>query len=61
MKGQLTILAIQTEECLNRPASANIDQALVIFAIVKPDPNYNLCLTFLNLDAEAGDTYGDLL
>ena len=27
---------------LIRPAAANIDQALVIFAIVKPDPNYNL-------------------
>lgn len=32
---------------LIRPASANIDQALVIFAIVKPDPNYNLLDRFL--------------
>lgn len=32
---------------LVRPASANIDQALVIFAIVKPDPNYNLLDRFL--------------
>lgn len=32
---------------LIRPASANIDQALVIFAIVKPNPNYNLLDRFL--------------
>lgn len=32
---------------LIRPAAANIDQALVIFAIVKPDPNYNLLDRFL--------------
>lgn len=32
---------------LVRPASANIDQALVIFAIVKPNPNYNLLDRFL--------------
>lgn len=32
---------------LVRPASANIDQALVIFAITRPDPNYNLLDRFL--------------
>ncbi len=32
---------------LVRPASANIDQALLIFAIVKPNPNYNLLDRFL--------------
>ncbi len=32
---------------LVRPAVANVDQALVIFAIVKPDPNYNLLDRFL--------------
>ena len=32
---------------LIRPAVANVDQALVIFAIVKPDPNYNLLDRFL--------------
>lgn len=32
---------------LIRPASANIDQALVIFAIAKPEPNYNLLDRFL--------------
>ena len=32
---------------LIRPASANIDQAMIIFAITKPDPNYNLLDRFL--------------
>ena len=32
---------------LVRPAVSNVDQALVIFAIVKPDPNYNLLDRFL--------------
>lgn len=32
---------------LIRPASANIDQALVIFAIAKPEPNLNLLDRFL--------------
>lgn len=32
---------------LIRPAAANIDQSLVIFAIVKPNPNYNLLDRFL--------------
>lgn len=32
---------------LVRPACANIDQSLVVFAIVKPDPNYNLLDRFL--------------
>ena len=35
------------QNALIRPACANIDQALVIFAIVKPDPNYNLLDRFL--------------
>lgn len=32
---------------LIRPAVANIDQALVIFAMLKPDPNFNLLDRFL--------------
>ena len=32
---------------LIRPAVANIDQALLIFAIVKPQPNFNLLDRFL--------------
>ncbi len=35
------------KNALIRPAAANIDQALIIFAIVKPDPNYNLLDRFL--------------
>lgn len=32
---------------LIRPAVANVDQALIIFSIVKPNPNYNLLDRFL--------------
>ena len=32
---------------LVRPAVANVDQALIIFSIVKPNPNYNLLDRFL--------------
>lgn len=32
---------------LIRPAVANIDQALIIFAIIKPEPNFNLLDRFL--------------
>jgi len=32
---------------LIRPSAANVDQALVIFAMVKPNPNYNLLDRFL--------------
>lgn len=32
---------------LIRPASANVDQALVVFSIVQPDPNLNLLDRFL--------------
>ena len=32
---------------LIRPAVANIDQALLIFAVAKPEPNYNLLDRFL--------------
>lgn len=32
---------------LIRPAVANVDQALVIFAITKPQPNFNLLDRFL--------------
>jgi ribosome biogenesis GTPase len=41
----MEILPRQNE--LIRPAVANIDQAMIIFAIVKPDPNYNLLDRFL--------------
>ncbi len=32
---------------LYRPPVANVDQAVILFAIVKPDPNYNLLDKFL--------------
>ena len=41
------IRILPRKNVLIRPASANIDQALLIFAIVRPDPNYNLLDRFL--------------
>lgn len=38
---------LSRKNVLVRPACANVDQSLVIFAIVKPDPNYNLLDRFL--------------
>lgn len=35
------------KSALLRPAVANVDQALIIFAIVKPNPNFNLLDRFL--------------
>lgn len=35
------------KSALVRPALANVDQALVLFAIVKPNPNFNLLDRFL--------------
>ena len=45
-EGNVTKLLPRKNE-LMRPAVANIDQALIIFAIVKPDPNFNLLDRFL--------------
>lgn len=38
---------LERRNCLVRPASANVDQALVVFAAAKPDPNFNLLDRFL--------------
>lgn len=38
---------LERKNCVIRPASANIDQAMIIFAITKPEPNYNLLDRFL--------------
>lgn len=46
MEGSVTRILPRTNELL-RPAVANVDQALIIFAIVKPDPNFNLLDRFL--------------
>ena len=35
------------QNSLYRPPVANVDQAVILFAIVKPDPNYNLLDKFL--------------
>lgn len=45
-KGNLEAI-LPRENTLLRPAVANIDQALIIFSIVRPDPNYNLLDRFL--------------
>lgn len=47
-----TILARRSE--IIRPAVANIDQALVIFSIVKPQPNFNLLDRFLIMMEQQG-------
>lgn len=39
---------------LVRPAVANIDQALLVFAMAKPDPNYNLLDRFLIMMRQQG-------
>ncbi len=46
MTGNLTKI-LQRQNVLIRPAVANIDQALVIFSFVQPDPNCNLLDRFL--------------
>ena len=45
-KGNIQSILPRRNE-LVRPAVANIDQALVIFAMTKPEPNYNLLDRFL--------------
>ena len=45
-KGNITELLSRHSELI-RPAVANVDQALVIFAICKPQPNFNLLDRFL--------------
>lgn len=44
--GNLEVILPRTSELI-RPASANIDQALVVFAAAKPAPNFNLLDRFL--------------
>lgn len=48
----IEILARKSE--LIRPAVANIDQALIIFAMSKPEPNYNLLDRFLLMMKKQG-------
>lgn len=44
--GNIVEIAERTNELI-RPAVANIDQSLVIFAVMRPDPNINLLDRFL--------------
>ena len=45
-KGNITDILPRKNQLL-RPPVANVDQAVILFAIVKPDPNYNLLDRFL--------------
>ncbi len=44
--GNITDILARKNELI-RPAAANIDQALIIFAVTNPEPNYNLLDRFL--------------
>lgn len=52
-KGNIEVLLPRKSELI-RPAVANIDQALVIFSIVKPQPNFNLLDRFLIMMEQQG-------
>jgi len=45
-KGNITDIFPRKNELI-RPAAANIDQSLIIFAVTNPEPNYNLLDRFL--------------
>ena len=51
--GNIESLLMRNSELI-RPAVANIDQALVIFSIVKPQPNFNLLDRFLIMMEQQG-------
>lgn len=51
--GNITELLPRKSELI-RPAVANVDQALVIFSIVKPQPNFNLLDRFLIMMEQQG-------
>lgn len=53
MTGNIESLLTRNSELI-RPAVANIDQALVIFSIVKPQPNFNLLDRFLIMMEQQG-------
>ena len=45
---------LQRKNDLIRPAVANVDQALIIFAVTKPEPNFNLLDRFLIMMEQKG-------
>ena len=51
--GNISVILPRRSELI-RPAVANVDQALVIFAIVKPQPNFNLLDRFLIMMEQRG-------
>ena len=51
--GNISALLPRDSELI-RPAVANVDQALVIFAIAKPRPNFNLLDRFLVMMGQQG-------
>lgn len=53
MLGNIATILTRRSEII-RPAVANIDQALVIFSIVKPQPNFNLLDRFLIMMEQQG-------
>lgn len=53
MKGNISDI-LPRNNALIRPAVANIDQALLIFAMTKPEPNYNLLDRFLIMMQQQG-------
>ncbi|MCM1101229.1 MAG: ribosome small subunit-dependent GTPase A [Clostridium sp.] len=53
MLGNITKILPRRSELI-RPAVANVDQALVIFAITKPQPNFNLLDRFLIMMGRQG-------
>lgn len=52
-EGNITKIYPRKSELI-RPAVANIDQALLIFAMTKPEPNYNLLDRFLIMMRQQG-------
>lgn len=53
LKGNISDI-LPRKNSLIRPAVANIDQALLIFAMTKPEPNYNLLDRFLIMMQQQG-------
>lgn len=54
--GNITELFPRKNELI-RPAVANVDQALIIFALIEPEPNYNLLDRFLiSMERQGVDT-----
>lgn len=58
--GNVEKILPRTRELI-RPAVANIDMALVIFAAAKPDPNFNLLDRFFVYDGISESSGYDLL